>query len=373
MREFFGNYQSHIIYAAIVVAVVIILHVITNIINNWLLKKEHQSYPGALIKDVEPVRILKRTLNTLWLILGIIALSFVFVDRGKDDTLIGYFKLSGYLGIVTVLTIISATLTNLWFKRQIKEKTLLMYDTTSYKFLRYVAVFMICFIGTLFGIMAFPSLRGVAQTALGGAGLLALIAGLASQEALSNLVGGLFIISFKPFRIGDVVKVSDGMVGTVTDITLRHTVIRNFENKMIVIPNAVINKEKLVNYNLGELKCCEYIEMNISYDSDIDLAKEILREECEEHPLTLDDRSALDKKNGKPMIRTALTKINDSSLTIRAWTWARSSGDAFSIKCDVLESTKKRYDKEGVDLPFPARTITFKNDKMSFDDGVKIN
>ncbi len=361
MTEFVETYKWHLIYGAIVIVVVVLLHIITDLLNKWLLKKEIERNPRPSIKHLKPLKILKRTLNTLWLVLGLIALSFIFVDREKDETLIGYFKLSGYLGVVTVVTLVATALCNLWFKRQIQERTLLDYDTTSYKFLRYVAVFIICFIGIILGIMAFPSLRGVAQTALGGAGVLALIAGFASQEALSNLVGGVFIISFKPFRIGDVVKLSDSMVGTVTDITLRHTVIRNFENKMIVIPNAVINKEKLINYNLGELKCCEYIEMNISYDSDIDLAKNILREECENHPLILDNRSHIDKKSGKPMIRTALTKINDSSLTIRAWAWARTSGDAFTIKCDVLESTKKQYDKEGVDLSFPTRTIYVKN------------
>lgn len=358
MTDFFETYKSPFIYGASVIAIVIVLHIITNILNKWLMKKEAQKFLGTPEK---PIYILKRTLNVLWIVLGLIALSFIFVDREKDETLIGYFKLVGYLGGVAVITIVLATLGNLWFKHKIQEKTLLGYDPTSFKFLRYVVVFVICFIGVLFGLMAFPSLRGVAQTALGGAGVIALIAGVASQEALSNLVGGLFIISFKPFKIGDIVKVSDTMVGTVTDITLRHTIIRNFENKMIVIPNAVINKEKLINYDLGELKCCEHIEMNISYDSDIDLAKQILREECENHPLILDNRSIKDKKDGKPLIRTAMTRINDSSLTIRAWAWARNYSDSFSLKCDVLESTKKRFDKEGVELAFPTRTVYVNN------------
>lgn len=368
MIEFFETYQSSFIYGLSVVAIVIVLRVITNVLNKWLIKKETQMLLGAPEK---PIHILKRTLNILWIVLGVIALSFIFVDNEKDETLIGYFKLTGYLGGVAVITIVLATLCNLWFKRKIQEKTLLGYDPTSFKFLRYVVVFIIWFIGVLFALMAFPSLRGVAQTALGGAGVLALIAGVASQEALSNLVGGLFIISFKPFRIGDVVKVSDTMVGTVTDITLRHTVIRNFENKMIVIPNAVINKEKLINYDLGELKCCEHIEMNISYDSDVDLAKQILSEECENHPLILDNRSKKDKKDGKPLIRTALTKINDSSLTIRAWAWARNYGDSFSLKCDILESTKKRFDKEGVELAFPTRTIYIPTDKNAVGKGLE--
>ncbi len=139
--------------------------------------------------------------------------------------------------------------------------------------MRKVAAAAIYFAGIIFGLLAFPSLRGVAQTALGGAGVLALIIGVASQEALSNLVGGLFTISFKPFKIGDVIKITEHKVDTVTDITLRHCIIRNFENKMIVIPNSVINKEILVNYDLGELKCCEFVEMGISYDSNVTLAK----------------------------------------------------------------------------------------------------
>lgn len=359
MTQFFETYQSSILYGLSVVAIVILLHVITNAFHNWFIKKEAQKHPGSPKK---PMHILRRTLNILWIVLGLIALTVIFVDSEKEEALRGYFKLTVYLGAVTVVTIVLATLCNLWFKRKIEEKTLLGYDPTSFKFLRYVVVFIVYFIGMLFGLMAFPSLRGVAQTALGGAGVIALIAGVASQEALSNLVGGLFIISFKPFKIGDVVKVSETMVGTVTDITLRHTLIRNFENKMIVIPNAVINKEKLINYNLGELKCCEHIEMNISYNSDVDLAKSILREECENHPLILDNRSKKDIKEGKPLIRTALTKINDSSLTIRAWAWARNYGDSFSMKCDILESIKKRYDKEGVELAFPTRTIYINQD-----------
>ncbi len=230
------------------------------------------------------------------------------------------------------------------------------------KFLRYIVVIFIGLIGALIASLAFPELKGIAQTALGGAGILALIVGFAAQEALANITGGLFIISFKPFRIGDLVKISDSMVGRVTDITLRHTIIRNFDNKMIVIPNAVINKEKIINYDLDEHKICERLEIGISYDSDIDLAKKIMREECENHPLILDNRSPLDKKEGKPIVRTALISLDDFSISIRAWAWSRNFTDSFSLKCDVLESIKKRFDQEGIEIPFPYRTIVMKGE-----------
>jgi len=358
MEDLFSTYKIHIIWTLGVIAVVIFLRFLTNILHKWLLKKEYKKFPE---EKTTPVNLIKRVFNILWLVLGLIALSFLFVKEEKYGAIKEDFKLVLYLGFLAVFTIVAATSTNMWFKKSIIKKIQNKYDPTSFKFISYVAVFAIYFTGILFGLLAFPSLRGVAQTALGGAGVIAIVIGVASQEALANLVGGVFIISFKPFKVGDVVKVSDTMVGTVTDITLRHTVIRNFENKMIVIPNAVINKEKLINYDLGELKCCEHIELGISYDSDIDLAKKILQEECEKHPLIYDNRSEIDKKDGKPIVKTALTKINDSSLTIRAWAWSLNFGDSFSLKCDILESAKKRFDKEGIDLAFPTRTIYIKN------------
>ncbi len=361
METFFETYKNDILYGLLVIGSVLVLRFLTNILHKWLLAQEQRKYPGQSPKAVNWV---KRILNALWLVLGGILLSFLFVSEEWFEALRHNFKLILYLGVVAIVTIVSAASTNMWFKMRIRRKTDRLEDPTSYKFLRYVAIIGIYSTGILFALLAFPSLKGVAQTALGGAGVLALIAGVASQEALANLVGGIFIISFKPFRVGDIIKVTDTMVGTVTDITLRHTIIRNFENKMIVIPNAIINKEKLINYDLGELKVCERIEFQISYESDLDLAKQIMREECEKHPLIIDNRSEIDILNGKPMVRTALISINESTLTVRAWTWARNFGDAFDMRCDILESVKKRFDAEGIDLAYPHRTIVFKDEEL---------
>jgi len=362
MTDFFETYKSDIIYAIVVVCSFFLLRFLTNLLHKWLLNQEKKKYPNEQPKALNWV---KRILNTLWLVLGLILLSFLFVNEEKYDVLKHNFNLILYLGIVSVVTIVGAASTNIWFRVSIKRKTENLEDPTSFKFLRYVAIIGIYATGVLFALLAFPSLKGIAQTALGGAGVIAIIAGVASQEALANLVGGVFIISFKPFRIGDVIKVTDTMVGTVTDITLRHTVIRNFENKMIVIPNAIINKEKLINYDLGELKICERIEIGISYDSDIDLAKKIMQEECEKHPLIMDNRSATDILDGKPVVRTALISLNDSSITIRAWAWASNYTDSFNMRCDLYESIKKRFDKEGIEIPFPYRTIVMKKGKES--------
>ncbi len=166
------------------------------------------------------------------------------------------------------------------------------------------------------------------------------------------------------FKIGDIIKLDETMVGKVTDITLRHTIIRNYENKMIVIPNSVINKEKLINYDLGERMCCQWIEVGISYGSNIDTAKHIMREECEDHPNLLDNRSELDKYNNVKKVIIRVVKLDESAVTLRAWAWAANFEDAFQMKCDLYESIKKRFDKEGIEIPFPHRTMVFKQEQL---------
>lgn len=361
MELFLETHKTDIIYGIIIILAVIVLRGLTNKLHNWLAKDRQSKFPSETIK---PIHLLKRILNILWIVLGLIALTYLIVDTSLQSSLVDDFKIVLYVGIVMSFTVIAASTANIWFKHDIQKKIETEQDPTSFQFLRHVALFGIYFIGILLSILAFPSLKGFAQTALGGVGVLTLIAGFASQEALSNVIGGVFIIIFKPFRVGQLIKITDTMVGRVTDITLRHTVIRNYENKMIVIPNSIINKERLINYDMGELKCCERIEIRISYNSDIDLAKKIMQEECENHPLILDNRSESDIQEGKPIVKTAIIALNESAVIVRAWTWERNYSDSFQLKIDVLESIKKRFDKEGIVIPFPSRTVVMSSNKL---------
>ena len=369
MQEFWNLHKSAIIYAIVVLTIVIVLRFLTQQLHKFLERKSKMKFHG---ENIATIHLTKKILNALWIVLGIIALTVIFIDKDQYQGVRKNFDIVLYLGIMAVITLVAASIVQTWFRHSIIEKTSQNEDTTSYRFLRYLGVFAVYFVGIILASLAFPSLRGIAQTALGGAGLIAVVAGVASQEALANLVGGLFIIFFKPFRTGDVIKLSDTMVGTVTDITLRHTVLRNFENKMIVIPNSILNKEKLVNYDLGDRRCCEWIEIGISYDSDIDLAKHIMREECEQHPNLIDHRSELDLYNQVPKVLVRVINLGESSVTVRAWAWAMSFSDAFVMKCELYESIKKRFDKEGIEIPFPHRTLVFKEKQIrSFMDDLE--
>jgi len=363
MKEFWNTYQDNIIWTAIVVVTVFVLRFLTKKLHDWLERRSLKKYPG---EEPDTINLTQKILNSLWVVLGVMAISWNFMDEKRvEEVALANFGLVFYLGIVAVITLVAASLVQTWFKRTISLRKTANQDTTSYKFLRYIAIFGVYFLGGLLILIAFESMRSFAATALGGAGVLAVVAGVASQEALSNLVGGLFIIAFKPFKLGDIIKVDESMVGTVSDITLRHTIIRNYENKMIVIPNSIINKEKLINYDLGERMCCQWVEIGISYDSDVDLAKHIMREECEDHPNLMDHRSELDKYNNEKKVIVRVISLDDSAVLLRAWAWASNFGEAFEMKCDLYESIKKRFDKEGVSIPFPHRTMVFQEDQIN--------
>jgi len=235
-------------------------------------------------------------------------------------------------------------------------------DHTQFAVFKHLISAIIYFIGIAIAISLIPSLKTAAVSIFAGAGVIAIIIGFGAQKAVSNVISGLFIAIFKPFRVGDLIKWSDKL-GKVEDITLNHTVIRNFENKRIVVPNSKMTEETIENFNIGDEKICRYVEFGISYDSDIGKAMKIMREEAMKHPEFLDNRTEEEKKEGKPAVNVRVLGFGESSINLRAWVWAKDPGAAFRLGTDLNISIKKRFDKEGIEIPFPYRTIVFKEKK----------
>lgn len=266
-----------------------------------------------------------------------------------------------YALIIVAGTILLAFLFRRIFDRIILKSTrILRNDPTKYQFLRHTISALIYLIGFGIAIFQVESLKALAGSMLAGAGIVAVAVGFASQQALSNIVSGIFIILFKPYRINDRVVIKDTLQGTVEDITLRHTVIRDFFNRRIVIPNSVINNEVIINADLEDERICRYINMGISYDSDIAKAKAIMREEVLNHPLRIDQRTSEQIENGAEEVPVRVVSLGDSSVNLRAWAWAANQADAFIMECDLLESIKNRFDAEGIEIPFPYRTVVMK-------------
>jgi small conductance mechanosensitive channel len=176
---------------------------------------------------------------------------------------------------------------------------------------------------------------------LGAAGL---AIGLALQGSLGNFAAGVLMIIFKPFKVGDFIE-GAGTAGTVEKIEIFTTQLKSPDNKTIIVPNAKMTGDNIVNYTMKGTRRVELV-FGISYDDDIDKARSIIQEVIDQDERVL--------KNPEPQIVVA--ELADSSVNFKVRTWT-SSDDYWSFFFDTTEKVKKRFDAQGVTIPFPQRDV----------------
>ncbi len=235
-------------------------------------------------------------------------------------------------------------------------------DNTKLIFIRNSLNFLIYTIAFVIISRTIPQLRDVGTSLLAGAGILAAIIGFASQAAFSNIISGVFIVLFKPFRVDDIIEFKDGLKGTVREITFRHTVIKDFENKRIIIPNTIISNDTIINSSIDDEMILKHIHFGIAYNADVDLAIKIIREEIEKHPLCMEKPMKMNESSAANENKVAvfMTSWESSAIQLRANVWTRNSAEAFELRSNVLYSIKKRFDKEGIEIPYPYQNVVIK-------------
>ena len=217
-------------------------------------------------------------------------------------------------------------------------------EFTQYRFLRN-AVRTVVVISAFFAIVyAVPSLRSFAFTLFAGAGILVAILGFAAQKAFSDIISGVFIVAFKPFRVGDVIQAgSQGFFGMVEDINLRHTTLVTFENRRVVIPNSILSEERIVNSSIRDEATCQYVEIPIAMDADIDMARQIIQEEAMAHDHQIDRRTPDEKKAGEPEVQVRVAEVSNGFILMRAYVWAMDPVLARMMRYDLQERVLKRF------------------------------
>ncbi|MBN2161720.1 MAG: mechanosensitive ion channel [Pontiellaceae bacterium] len=176
---------------------------------------------------------------------------------------------------------------------------------------------------------------------LGAAGL---AVGLALQGSLSNFAAGVLMIIFKPIKIGDFVE-AGGAVGSVEEIGIFTTVLKSPDNKKIIVPNSGVTGGNITNFNVNGTRRIEIVA-GISYDDDIDKAKEILNS-----IVAADERILKD-----PAPQVVMSEMADSSVNfiIRPWV---APADYWGVYFDTMEAIKKRFDEADITIPFPQRDV----------------
>jgi len=178
---------------------------------------------------------------------------------------------------------------------------------------------------------------------LGAAGL---ALGLALQGSLSNFAGGILILIFKPFKVGDFIS-AQGSEGTVKQITVFNTKLVTFGNQEVIIPNGNLSNDKITNYSSEGVRR-ENLVIGISYSSSIQKAKDLILELCaaDENIMTEEGKEAM----------VVVSELADSSvnLSVRYWTTTETF---WPTKFKMIENIKATFDREGIEIPFPHRVM----------------
>ena len=250
----------------------------------------------------------------------------------------GFFTPERFRTLVVVIVVIVAGMAVIKILNTITGRVTRKYLSQQYKMLirkgiRYTGSIILLFIVL--------HLLGVKITALlGAAGIVGIAVGFAAQTSMSNLISGLFMISEKPFEIGDVIQVGD-TVGTVLSIDLLSVKIKTFDNKYIRIPNEKLLGSELTNITRFPIRRLD-INLGVAYKTDINHLKSVLREIASANPYCLDEP--------EPLI--VFTNFGDSALEFLFGLWFYKT-DYLNLKNSVMQEIKERFDREGIEIPFP--------------------
>ena len=193
-------------------------------------------------------------------------------------------------------------------------------------------------------VVSVASMIGVETTsfvaAIGAAGL---AIGLALQGSLANFAGGVLILLFRPFRIGDFIE-AQGTAGTVDSIQIFHTIIRTGDNKTVIVPNGVLSNGIITNTN-RQLTRKVVFDVGVDYEADLQKARAVLLE------LAKDARVLTD-----PAPVAVVSVLGDSAITLSLRVWVKTA-DYWDVMFHFNEHSRDRLKEAGIDIPFPQRVI----------------
>jgi small-conductance mechanosensitive channel len=270
--------------------------------------------------------------------------------------------------IIAISIILERTINYLIGRFTRKSAALMNVDQTRYVFFKHVVTAIIYLFSAIAIIYSIPAFRTFAVSLFAGAGILAAIIGFASQAAFANIISGVFMVLNRPFKVGDRVEVGKDYSGIIEDITLRHTVIKNFENKRIVIPNSKMSAEVIINHNIYDERIIRFIDFSIDYSSNIDEAIKIMQQVCETHPLAIDGRTQEEIEKNLSKVEVRLIGFGESEMKLRAYVWASNPANAFDLHTDLNVLIKKSFDEHNISIPFPQRVISYRYDQNALEN-----
>jgi small-conductance mechanosensitive channel len=266
---------------------------------------------------------------------------FAFNDNGflNPATLNGSIF---YAMILLVLAWMITKVLNLAVKRALESKSSFHIDRTRIKFLDQLAGMVIYISVFIFYAHLVPFFSGLGQLSLASVGMFTVIAGLAAQNTLGNLIAGISLLLYRPFNIGDRLQVASptGLeTGVVLVINLGYTLLKTDDNRHVVVPNNMMANQTTINLTRDDPQILCSIPILITHDSNLTKARAILMALAKANPRTL-------KIGGCPV-----TQLDGFGVVLTLSVWCANSVVAGDLKCDLLEQIKNTFDAQGIMIP----------------------
>jgi small conductance mechanosensitive channel len=253
----------------------------------------------------------------------------------------------GILGLALILSYFANKALNRYALYSSKS---LNVSPTNFRLLKTLSSFTILILALIIVFHLIPGLEKLGTTLLASAGILSVIIGLAAQQTFGNIISGIFIFIYKPFRVGDYVELNDGKNGIVEDINLRFTIIRSGENRRMVIPNTLISNQVIINSNVNQNPVCIFLPIPLAYDTDIDRAIVEVQRLVAAHPDYYGNRSTGHTDKESPAVAVRVESLDHFCVDLCAEVWCRTDAASYAMKCDLLLAIKKTFDKEGIKM-----------------------
>jgi small conductance mechanosensitive channel len=221
------------------------------------------------------------------------------------------------------------------------------YDTTLEKFLLNLIKWVLWILLTV-SVVGTLGVQTTSFAALIGAAGLAI--GLALQGSLSNFAGGVLLLLFKPFKIGDTIE-AQGIIGTIKEIDLLQTKVITAQRKLAIIPNGPLLNGTIINFNAEGILRCDTV-IGVSYDADISKTLEALTKLCTDHPLVLKDPA--------PLVQVSENASSSIHILVRPYTL---TADVWTVNFYLQQNFKPTLDAIGVEIPYPHQVEIQKKDK----------
>lgn len=219
-------------------------------------------------------------------------------------------------------------------------------NTTTLRMFRHVSVAVVYIIGIVVVILNIPALHNLSVALFTGASVIGIVVGLAAQSTLSNMIAGLSLAIFQPFRVGDRLDFMNEY-GKVEDLNLRHTVITTWDNRRLIIPNSKMSTEAIINWTIKDPAIIWSIDVSVTAESNIDKAREIMIEEAKRSAnVMLEEPDS--KERGKIQVFVVNLNLINNIIDLRLQVWFNDRGVAYNSGCEIREAIIKRFSEEGM-------------------------